>query len=333
MQLIPSPHTHSAQDKKRILLKQQQQRLLLLRHASRCTVTGTCRATPHCAEMKRLWKHMSSCRKPKCDVPHCVSSRYVLSHYRKCNKRCEVCTPVREAIRGKMMAERQFAQARAAAAAAQAGGAPGNKRRAPSGTNDAARFANRASGTKRQRRSSVGGAPGGSDPRAAGKIPLRYPTLTAFVCSLTPAPPPCHTTGAMVRRGPGGAAAAAAAQPKRNIRIDTLSSITTSFTRLQLIQHVRCLRYGFNARLTPIMIKVRVCLTSPPPSPPNLPPHTTTLLLFPSLPFRTVQCPSSRPSWPSHWAMSLTSRWTLRHLACRYEPTAARAELRATTTR
>lgn len=188
MQLIPSPHTHSAQDKKRILLKQQQQRLLLLRHASRCTVTGTCRATPHCAEMKRLWKHMSSCRKPKCDVPHCVSSRYVLSHYRKCNKRCEVCTPVREAIRGKMMAERQFAQARAAAAAAQAGGAPGNKRRAPSGTNDAARFANRASGTKRQRRSSVGGAPGGSDPRAAGKIPLRYPHFNR--CCVFPHSPP-----------------------------------------------------------------------------------------------------------------------------------------------
>ena len=48
--------------------------------------------------MKKLWKHMANCKNPKCTEPHCISSRYVLSHYRKCKKDCEVCSPVRQAI-------------------------------------------------------------------------------------------------------------------------------------------------------------------------------------------------------------------------------------------
>jgi E1A/CREB-binding protein len=82
------------------VLRHQQQRLLLLRHAAKCQhEDGKCPVTPHCAGMKRLWKHIAECKDQKCLVPHCVSSRYVLSHYHRCKDvRCPVCGPVREAI-------------------------------------------------------------------------------------------------------------------------------------------------------------------------------------------------------------------------------------------
>ena len=82
------------------VLRHQQQRLLLLRHAAKCLhEDGRCPVTPHCAGMKRLWKHIAECKNQKCLVPHCVSSRYVLSHYHRCKDvRCPVCGPVREAI-------------------------------------------------------------------------------------------------------------------------------------------------------------------------------------------------------------------------------------------
>ena len=82
------------------VLRHQQQRLLLLRHAAKCPhEDGRCPVTPHCAGMKRLWKHIAECKDQKCVVPHCVSSRYVLSHYHRCkDTRCPVCGPVREAI-------------------------------------------------------------------------------------------------------------------------------------------------------------------------------------------------------------------------------------------
>ena len=108
------------------VLRHQQQRLLLLRHAAKCPhENGKCPVTPHCAGMKRLWKHIADCKDQKvksllhrtliptleffsnvnslrssqCLVPHCVSSRYVLSHYHRCkDSRCPVCMPVREAI-------------------------------------------------------------------------------------------------------------------------------------------------------------------------------------------------------------------------------------------
>jgi E1A/CREB-binding protein len=82
------------------VLRHQQQRLLLLRHAAKCPhQDNQCPVTPHCAGMKRLWKHIAECKDQKCMVPHCVSSRYVLSHYHRCKDvRCPVCGPVREAI-------------------------------------------------------------------------------------------------------------------------------------------------------------------------------------------------------------------------------------------
>ena len=43
----------------------------------------------------------------RCKVPHCVSSRYVLSHYHRCtNTTCEICIPVKEAIARSINAKR-----------------------------------------------------------------------------------------------------------------------------------------------------------------------------------------------------------------------------------
>lgn len=83
--------------------KHKQQRLLLLRHASKCNVpTGTCTVTPHCAEMKVLWRHIANCKEAQCNIKHCMSSRYVLSHYRKCkDPYCDICGPVREIIKNR----------------------------------------------------------------------------------------------------------------------------------------------------------------------------------------------------------------------------------------
>ena len=82
------------------LHKRQQERLLLLRHASKCPQpAGQCTVTPHCGRMKELWLHIVQCENADCKLDHCVSSRYVLSHYSSCaDTACQVCTPVREAI-------------------------------------------------------------------------------------------------------------------------------------------------------------------------------------------------------------------------------------------
>jgi hypothetical protein len=100
--LVTAPYAAAARqpsDRQQVL-RHQQQRLLLLRHAAKCPhQDNQCPVTPHCAGMKRLWKHIAECKDQKCLVPHCVSSRYVLSHYHRCKDvRCPVCGPVREAI-------------------------------------------------------------------------------------------------------------------------------------------------------------------------------------------------------------------------------------------
>jgi len=94
---VKPPATQSEQDQKLQILKQRQQRLLLLRHASKCPIPeGNCTITPHCAQMKTLWKHIGICKNPHCLVAHCVSSRYVLAHYHRCKKDdCPVCQPVK----------------------------------------------------------------------------------------------------------------------------------------------------------------------------------------------------------------------------------------------
>lgn len=105
-QSLRAPSTnHEPTSKSR--LRHKQQRLLLLRHASKCSYKdGQCPVTPLCGGMKRLWKHISDCKDQKCKVQHCMSSRYVLSHYRRCkDTRCPACEPVREVIRRQAKAE------------------------------------------------------------------------------------------------------------------------------------------------------------------------------------------------------------------------------------
>ncbi|CAM9200709.1 unnamed protein product [Chrysoparadoxa australica] len=106
--------TYTAEQRKQAL-RQQQQRLLLLRHASKCPAEEgrECHVTPHCASMKKLWKHIAECKNHSCQMAHCVSSRFVLSHYHRCkDAKCAVCAPVREVIWKSH--ERQQAQGRQA---------------------------------------------------------------------------------------------------------------------------------------------------------------------------------------------------------------------------
>mmetsp|Transcript_5082 Transcript_5082/g.7015 ORF Transcript_5082/g.7015 Transcript_5082/m.7015 type:complete len:85 (+) Transcript_5082:1587-1841(+) len=50
--------------------------------------------------MKKLRVHTMFCSKQDCTTAHCVSSRYILSHYSKCKEHnCPVCVPVRETIK------------------------------------------------------------------------------------------------------------------------------------------------------------------------------------------------------------------------------------------
>lgn len=82
--------------------KQRIQRLALLRHAQKCRHAQgeECSVTRHCGMMKDLWQHMIEChRYYDCEEPFCVTSRYILIHYRDCmNAECETCVPVRAAI-------------------------------------------------------------------------------------------------------------------------------------------------------------------------------------------------------------------------------------------
>jgi hypothetical protein len=85
----------------KIRVRHKQQRLLLLHHSAKCPHEGgRCPVTPHCADMKRLWRHMEACKDNNCRVSHCFSSRAILSHYRKCkDTNCPACGPVRDTVR------------------------------------------------------------------------------------------------------------------------------------------------------------------------------------------------------------------------------------------
>jgi len=97
---VPAP-SHSNDSEWKIRIRHKQQRLLLLHHSAKCPAeNGTCSVTPHCADMKRLWRHMEGCKDNNCKIPHCFSSRAILSHYRKCkDSNCPACGPVRDTVR------------------------------------------------------------------------------------------------------------------------------------------------------------------------------------------------------------------------------------------
>ncbi len=79
-----------------------QQRLLLLNHSSKCTIAEdqVCPVSRHCGQFKVLWQHILVCKDNACKVIHCLSSRYVLSHYAKCaDGDCLICPRVRESAK------------------------------------------------------------------------------------------------------------------------------------------------------------------------------------------------------------------------------------------
>lgn len=86
------------ENEQQLVLRRQQERLCMLRHASTCA--GAQCILPYCGGMKILWKHICECHQRQCRTDHCISSRYVLSHFKQCSKMiCEVCGPVRKAIK------------------------------------------------------------------------------------------------------------------------------------------------------------------------------------------------------------------------------------------
>ncbi|GLE02622.1 hypothetical protein PINS_up011463 [Pythium insidiosum] len=86
------------ESEQQLVLRRQQERLCMLRHASTCAAPQC--VLPYCAGMRVLWKHICECHQRQCRTDHCISSRYVLSHFKQCNKMiCEVCGPVRKAIK------------------------------------------------------------------------------------------------------------------------------------------------------------------------------------------------------------------------------------------
>lgn len=98
--------THSGPTERFILRRNnqlcaKQKRLLLLHHASKCPYEeGSCPLGSRCTELKQLWQHVKTCKAQDCDVPHCISSRFILTHYRHCKShRCRTCLPVREIIK------------------------------------------------------------------------------------------------------------------------------------------------------------------------------------------------------------------------------------------
>ena len=125
-------------------LKEKKQRLLLLRHAAKCPHSSGCPVTPHCAEMKALWKHIADCKDRDCKVRHCMSSRHVLNHYRACKDvRCELCGPVNEAKARSREAIKQTKELdkkskKRKASSSPADGAPPSKRNS---INDDAKYA------------------------------------------------------------------------------------------------------------------------------------------------------------------------------------------------
>lgn len=122
-------HSHGKKDytdQQRRVTASFQYQLLMLWHATRCLKSSETNFgrhdddfyflmkrfnnihprtfAPKCvAEVRILVEHISTCRNGnECSVPHCVSSRFILGHHRKCttDHMCPVCVPVRKMIRG-----------------------------------------------------------------------------------------------------------------------------------------------------------------------------------------------------------------------------------------
>ncbi|XP_018651827.1 putative creb-binding protein 2 [Schistosoma mansoni] len=82
-----------------------QQQLALLLHADHCErlerrgMATNC-MDRNCGEIRNLLPHLQSCtREKECNVPHCISSKYIMRHYRSCgDMECKVCSAIRKPI-------------------------------------------------------------------------------------------------------------------------------------------------------------------------------------------------------------------------------------------
>mmetsp|Transcript_8124 Transcript_8124/g.9455 ORF Transcript_8124/g.9455 Transcript_8124/m.9455 type:complete len:151 (-) Transcript_8124:122-574(-) len=75
-------------------IRESRKRLLLLQHAEFCTKGSRC-SCKCCPEVKRLLKHLKTCKDDSCQMEHCRSCKTLLSHHRTCkDKECQVCLPV-----------------------------------------------------------------------------------------------------------------------------------------------------------------------------------------------------------------------------------------------
>jgi len=81
-------------------IERKRQRLVELRHASMCPCgPNECTVSPYCWQLKILWKHILQCKNDDCNIRLCLSSRYILTHYRNCRDgTCEICAPVRNPL-------------------------------------------------------------------------------------------------------------------------------------------------------------------------------------------------------------------------------------------
>lgn len=96
-------------------IRAKQKRLLLVRHATKCRLSLSssgsssttedycgrkkCPIPLQCAKVKRLCAHIVTCKDDFCTFPHCVSTRYIISHHQRCkDMTCAVCIPVKKCI-------------------------------------------------------------------------------------------------------------------------------------------------------------------------------------------------------------------------------------------
>ena len=169
--------------------------------------------------MKKLWKHIAECKDQQCQVPHCVSSRYVLSHYHRCRERgCAVCQPVREAIQRNHEKAKELDAERAA----REGQEVGKPQPEPTRTTQ-----------KKKTSGGGGGGAGGGDgtkKRKGSSKDKRQPQQ--------PIPPVIIPT---------------APKPQVNKKPDPTTSYMYSFTSKQIQDHIACLAKPRN--LKPSLIR------------------------------------------------------------------------------
>lgn len=103
----------SKEEKKRLI----QKNLVLLLHANMCDQRANHRChSPECQVMKQVLRHMKTCKKgDSCTRAHCKTSKFIIGHWRRCKLHtCDVCAPIRQALRNLQWGSRFQGPAQAA---------------------------------------------------------------------------------------------------------------------------------------------------------------------------------------------------------------------------